>query len=78
MTNRDLKYNRRLLNALFCIDEDFISYEDLLSGKYDKTLRLHMDTDSVEINNTFSPSEFVYLKHQIEKENEFRKVMFNI
>ena len=76
MKNLELKYNRRLLNALFCIDEDFISYEDLLSGKYDKTLRLHMDTDSVEINNTFSPSEFSYLKQGIEVENEFRKIMF--
>lgn len=76
MKNRELKYNKRLLNALFCVNEDFISYEDLLSGKYDETLRLHMDTDSVEINNTFSPAEFSYLKRQIEKENEFREIMF--
>jgi len=36
-----------------------------------------MDTDSVEINNTFSPSEFFYLKHQIENENEFRKLIYD-
>ena len=78
MKNLELKWSRKLLNVLFVIEDDVISYDDFLGGKYDDKLKLHMDIDSVEIMNTFSPSAFAYIQNAITRENEFRKVMFDL
>jgi hypothetical protein len=75
--NVELKWLRKIKNVLFCIDTDFVSYEDLLSGKYDEQLRTHMNTHSGELLSTLSPSEFKLIKSWIEIENDFREQMFN-
>jgi len=78
MKNQDLKWLRKITNALYCIDtaNNLVSYEDLISGLYDKQLRTHMNTDSQEMLNTLSSSEWSYIKRKIDIENDFRKVMF--
>jgi len=78
MKNQDLKWLRKIINALYCIDtaNNLVSYEDLISGLYDKQLRTHMNTDSQEMLNTLSSSEWSYIKRKIDIENDFRKVMF--
>ena len=36
------KQIRRIQSVLFCIDDDFISYDDFLSGKYDEQLNIRI------------------------------------
>ena len=73
----ELKWLNRIKNVLFCIDTDYVSYDALLSGEYDKQLRTHMDTDHLQLISTLSPTEFSRIKRFIDTENEFRKNMFS-
>lgn len=73
----ELQWVRRIKNVLFCIDTDFVSYNDLLSGSYDNQLRIHMYTDSGEMLATLSPVAFQQIERYIEIENNFRKNMFS-
>lgn len=73
----ELNWVRRIKNVLFCIDTDYVSYDDLLSGKYDEQLKTHMDTDINEMISTLSPIAFQQIKRYIKIENNFRKEMFS-
>lgn len=73
----ELEWVKKIKNVLFCIDTDFVSYNDLLSGKYDNQLKIHMNTNANEMLATLSPVAFQQIKRYIEIENSLRKEMFS-
>jgi hypothetical protein len=66
---------KSIKNVLFCIEGDSVSFDDLIQGKYDEQLMIHMDVTATEIRELL-PHHHDYIKHQIILENESRKIMF--
>lgn len=71
------KWLKKVNNALFCVDDDILSFDRLINGFYDEQLRIHMDTDASEMASFMSPMDWRYVRVCIDDMNRLNKEMLS-
>jgi hypothetical protein len=74
------KVNIKLIkNALFCMrgDDDLISFDDILNGRYNEELKTHMNKTIEELKLILSNEDWFYIKQMVDEENACREYLFS-